>query len=76
MNLKKQIKKVDKKMQELNEYLGLFNSPFAPRGEGARQMACKEFHDFMKGLHDSLYNLEEAQLNQFGWDLESIKYID
>ena len=76
MNLKKQIKKVDKKMNELNEYLGLFNSPLAPRGEGARQMACKEFHDFMKGLHDSLYNLEEAQLNQFGWDLESIKFID
>lgn len=76
MNLKKQIKKVDKKMQELNEYLGLFNSPLAPRGEGARQMACEEFHNFMKGLHDSLYNLEEAQLNQFDWTIETIKLID
>lgn len=76
MNFNKQVKKVDKKMQELNEYLSLFNSPLAPRGEGARQMACIEFHNFMKGLHDSLYNLEEAQLNKFDWSIETIKIVE
>lgn len=76
MKMNKQIKKVNKKMNQLNEYLEIFNSPLAPRGEGARQEACKEFHNFMKGLHQSLYNLEEAQLNQFDWSIETIKMID
>lgn len=74
--MNKQIKKVNKKMNQLNNYLEIFNSPLAPRGEGARQEACKEFHNFMKGLHQSLYNLEEAQLNQFDWSIETIKMID
>ena len=76
MKMNKQIAKVNKKMNQLNDYLELFNSPLAPRGEGARQEACKEFHNFMKGLHQSLYNLEEAQLNQFDWSIETIKMID
>lgn len=74
--MNKQIKKVNKKMNQLNDYLEIFNSPLAPRGEGARQESCKEFHNFMKGLHQSLYNLEEAQLNQFDWSIETIKMID
>jgi DNA anti-recombination protein RmuC len=76
MKLSKQINKVDKKMQELNDYLSLFNSPFAPRGEGARQEACREFHEFMKSLHKALENLEEAQLNAFDWTVETIELID
>ena len=74
--LKKQINKVDSLMNELNEYLGAFNSILAPRGEGARQMACQEFHELMEELHDNLYKLEEAQLNEFGWDIETISLID
>lgn len=76
MKVKTHVKKVDSKMQELNTYLSMFNGPFAPRGEGARQEACKEFHNFMKSLHKALYNLEEAQLNEFDWSIETIKLID
>lgn len=74
--LKKQINKVDKLMIELNDYLGAFNSILAPRGEGARQMACQEFHELMEELHKELYKLEEAQLNEFDWDIETISLID
>ena len=74
--LEKQVNKADKKMQELNNYLEWFNGPLHPRGEGARQEACKEFHNFMKGLHQTLYNLEEAQLNNLDWSIETIELID
>lgn len=73
--LKKKVKKVDKLVNELNDYLGAFDSPFAPRGEGARQCACQEFHELMKELHEALYELEEAQLNKFDWDIESIELV-
>ena len=76
MKLSKQVNKVDKKINELNEYLSIFSSPFAPRGEGAKQEACKEFHSFMKSLHKALENLEEAQLNEFDWSIETIELID
>lgn len=74
--LEKQINKADKKMQELNNYLEWFNGPLQPRGEGARQEASKEFHNFMNGLHQTFYNLEEAQLNNLDWSIETIKLID
>lgn len=74
--VKKQINKVDALMNELNAYLGAFNSFLAPRGEGARQCACQEFHELMEELHKELYKLEEAQLNEFGWDIETISLID
>lgn len=74
--LKKKVNKVDKLVNELNDYLGAFNSPLAPRGEGARQCACQEFHELMQDLHNALIELEEVQLNTFGWDIESIELID
>ena len=75
MKLSKQVKKVDKKINELNDYLGCFNGPLAPRGEGAREAACIEFHNFMKTLHEALNNLEEAQLNEFEWTVDAIEMI-
>lgn len=74
--LQKKVNKVDKLVNELNDYLGIFNSPLAPRGEGARQCACQEFHELMGELHNALIELEEVQLNAFGWDIESIDLID
>lgn len=74
--LQKKVNKVDKLVNELNDYLGAFNSPLAPRGEGARQGACQEFHELMQDLHNALIELEEVQLNAFGWDIESIKLVD
>lgn len=76
MKLSKQVNRTDKKIKELNDWLNLFNSPFAPRGEGAKQEACREFHTFMKSLHGTLKNLEEAQLNEFDWSIETIEMID
>ena len=73
--LQKKVNKVDKLLNELNDYLGAFNSPLAPRGEGARQCACQEFHELMEELHMALTELEEAQLNVFGWDIESINLV-
>lgn len=74
--LEKQINKVDSLMTELNSYLSAFNSILAPRGEGARQMACQEFHELMEELHKELYKLEETQLNEFDWSIETINLID
>lgn len=74
--LKKKIRKVNNLVNELNDYLSTFDSIFAPRGEGARQYACQEFHELMKDLHEALYELEEAQLNKFDWSIESIKLVD
>lgn len=76
MKINKKAEKVDKLINELNEYLQAFNSPLAPRGEGARQEACKEFHYLMKKLHKSLYDLEEAQLNAFDWSIQTIKLVE
>lgn len=74
--LQKKVNKVDKLVNELNDYLGAFNSSLAPRGEGARQCACQEFHELMQDLHNALIELEEVQLNAFGWDIESIELVD
>ena len=74
--LEKKVKKVDRLVNELNDYLGYFNSPLAPRGKGARQCACQEFHELMHELHNALIELEEVQLNAFGWDIESIELVD
>lgn len=70
------INKVDKLVNELNDYLTGFNSPLAPRGEGARQLACQEFHELMNELHKALYDLEETQLNMLDWSIESIKLLE
>lgn len=72
----RKINKVDKLINELNDYLTAFNSILAPRGDGARQLACQEFHSFMNKLHKSLYELEEAQLNELDWSIESIKLLE
>lgn len=73
--INKKVTKLDRLLNELNDYLGAFNSVLAPRGDGARQCACLEFHQLMNEIHNALYDLEEAQLNKFDWDIESIKLI-
>lgn len=72
----RKINKVDKLVNELNDYLTGFNSPLAPHGEGARQLACQEFHELMNELHKALYDLEETQLNMLDWSIESIKLLE
>lgn len=74
--IEKNLKRIEKGLDEMCEYLELFNSVLAPRGEGARQCACQEFHDIMKKLHNELTKLEEKTLNEFDWSIEMIEMID
>ena len=76
LKVKKNLKRIEKDLDEMCEYLGLFNSVLAPRGEGARQCACQEFHELMEHLHNELIKLEEKTLNEFDWSIEMIEMID
>ena len=73
--LKKHLKKVYNLLDEMAVYIYNFNGILAPKGDGAKQEACKEFHEVMTELHKALIELEECQLNELEWDIESIELI-
>lgn len=62
-------KKIDKKINTIYTYIQAFNSPLAPRGNGARFAAGQEYHEHVVSLFDTF---NTAVMNN---DLETVNYV-
>lgn len=62
-------KKIDKKVNTIYEYIQAFNSPLAPRGDGARFEAGREYHEIVMSLFDTF---NTAIMDN---DSETVNYI-
>lgn len=52
--IQNQINKLNKKVQEINEYVNAYNSPLAPQGELAREEFGLEFNDVVSRTIENL----------------------
>ena len=73
---KKLIEKFYEKVMDLTVYLDAPNSPLGPRGDGAKQCFCVEAHKLFKEIKKDLDKLKEDLLERYGYDKESIEYVD
>ena len=73
---KKLIEKFYEKVMDLTVYLDAPNSPFGPRGDGAKQCFCVEAHHLFDEIKKDLDKLEDDLLERYGYDKESIEYVD
>ena len=79
MNKSKREKLIGKfygKVMDLTVYLDAPNNLFGPRGDGAKQCFCVEAHKLFKEIKKDLDKLEEDLLERYGYDRESIEYVD
>lgn len=79
MNNKKKQKKIKRLIDDINSlivYLDAPNNPFGPRGDGAQQCFCVEAYHLFEDIKKELNTLEKDLLGHYGYDKESIQYVD
>lgn len=72
----KEINKLVEDLESLLVYLNAPRSPFSPRGEGAKQAFCVEVYHLFNDVRKKLDKLEDKLLKHYGYDRESIQYVD
>lgn len=72
----KEIDKLIEDVESLLVYLNAPKSPFSPRGEGAKQCFCVEVYHLFNDIRKKLDKLEDKLLKHYGYDRESIQYLD
>lgn len=72
----KEIKSLISDIESLLIYLDAPNSPFGPRGDGAKNAFCVEVYHLFKNINRRLNILENKLLNHYGHDMKSVQLID